>query len=190
MSVTVKWGRERLAFALPQPDTPLAAIRRSLAEYTGLAAFRLIHGGAVLADDAATLRQCRIAEGSVIVLLPTAAAPAAPVVSDRPLQPLGLATEESAVLAAIHTELASVRSSLAPDLNDLLARAQDAPSDKREYLRLGELLLQSLLRLDGIAPERDWHTARKARKDAVKEVQALLDCLDDTIAARKAAGLH
>ncbi|KAJ3503380.1 hypothetical protein NMY22_g18268 [Coprinellus aureogranulatus] len=53
-----------------------------------------------------------------------------------------------------------------------------------------KLLLQSLLRLDGIAPERDWHTARKARKEAVKEVQALLDCLDDTIAARKAAGLH
>ena len=196
MAVTVKWGRERLSFALPAPDTPLSTIRASLSDYTGIAAFKLIHKGAVLADDTATLRQYHIASGSVIILLPTPDAPDAPVVSDRPPehhQPLGLTTEESAVLATIHTELATVRSSLAPDLNDLLARGQNAdsaPSDKKEYLRLGELLLQSLLRLDGMAPERDWQIARKARKDAVKEVQALLDCLDDTIAARKAAGLH
>lgn len=189
MSVTVKWGRERLSFALPSRDTPLSSLRKSLREYTGLESFKLIHKGAVLNDDNATLHQYHIGPGSVIILLPTPNAPDAPVVSDREPNNLSISSEESAVLTNIHTELATVRSSLAPELNDLLAHSNQ-PSDRKDYLRLGELLLQSLLRLDGIAPERDWHTARKARKDAVKEVQALLDCLDDTIAARKAAGIH
>ena len=45
----------RIAFDLPPPDTPLAAIRSSLAEYTHLApdAFKLIHAGAVMKDDSA-----------------------------------------------------------------------------------------------------------------------------------------
>lgn len=191
MSVIVKWGRERLSFALPSKDTPLSSLRKSLADYTHLGAFKLIHKGAILNDDNATLAAYHIVPGSVIALIPTALAAEAPVVSDRPPESapaVGLTTEESALLTTIHTELATVRSSLAPDLNNLLAN-QDT-SDKREYLRIGELLLQSLLRLDALSPEREWEHARKARKEAVKEVQALLDALDDTIAARKAAGVH
>lgn len=184
MSVTVKWGRERLSFAVPATDTPLRDIRRSLSEYTGLQAFKLIHKGAVLNDDTATLAQYHIRPGSVLLLLPTSDAP-----SHHP-PPLGISNEENALLTTISSELATVRATLAPELNDLLAHSADTTHQKKDYLRLGELLLQSLLRLDGIAPERDWHTARHARKDAVKEVQALLDCLDDTVAARKAAGLH
>ena len=47
-----------------------------------------------------------------------------------------------------------------------------------EHARLGELLLQSLLRLDAINAEGEWEDARKERKGAVREVQALLDKLD------------
>ena len=41
-----------------------------------------------------------------------------------------------------------------------------------------ELLLQALLRVDGIVPERDWNTARADRRAAVKHIQGLLDQLD------------
>ena len=60
-----------------------------------------------------------------------------------------------------------------------------APVDiEREHVRLGELLLQSLLRLDAITAEGEWETARRERKGAVKEVQALLDRLDGGWRAR------
>jgi hypothetical protein len=45
-------------------------------------------------------------------------------------------------------------------------------------VRLGEMLLQSLLRLDAINAEGEWEQARLERKKAVKEVQGLLDRLD------------
>lgn len=51
-------------------------------------------------------------------------------------------------------------------------------SQKKEHIRLGELLLQSLLRLDGVTPDTQWEDARRERKDAVREVQTLLDQLD------------
>ena len=53
-----------------------------------------------------------------------------------------------------------------------------------EHRRLGELLLQSLLRLDAISAEGEWEEARKERKGAVKEVQSLLDRLDGGWRAR------
>lgn len=48
-----------------------------------------------------------------------------------------------------------------------------------EHTRLGELLLQSLLRLDAIVAEGEWEEARRQRKGAVKQVQGLLDRLDN-----------
>ncbi len=53
-----------------------------------------------------------------------------------------------------------------------------------EHVRLGELLLQSLLRLDAITAEGEWEEARRERKGAVKEVQGLLDTLDGAWRAR------
>ncbi|KAJ2917768.1 hypothetical protein MD484_g2672, partial [Candolleomyces efflorescens] len=182
MSVTVKWGRDRLAFALPPKDTPLSAIRQSLREYTQLHAFKLVHKGAVLTDDQATIAQYHITAGSVLMLIPTA--------DDALHQPQAPSSQESALLATVSTELATLRSTLLPELNQLLAAGLSSQFPAKDYLRLGELLLQSLLRLDALAPERDWEQARKHRKDAVKEVQGLLDALDETIAARKAAGLQ
>lgn len=53
-----------------------------------------------------------------------------------------------------------------------------------EHRRLGELLLQSLLRLDVINMDGTWTDARKERKVAVKTVQGLLDKLDGGWRAR------
>ncbi|KAF8635209.1 hypothetical protein AX17_003985 [Amanita inopinata Kibby_2008] len=51
-------------------------------------------------------------------------------------------------------------------------------AQEKEHIRLGELLLQSLIRLDGITTDGDWEHARRERKAAVREVQTLLDRLD------------
>ncbi|KAJ3480106.1 hypothetical protein NLI96_g8589 [Meripilus lineatus] len=57
----------------------------------------------------------------------------------------------------------------------------------QEHIRLGELLLQSLLRLDAIHAEGEWEEARKERKGAVREVQGILDEVDGAWRARPKA---
>ncbi|KAI6000675.1 hypothetical protein EDD15DRAFT_1781177 [Pisolithus albus] len=53
------------------------------------------------------------------------------------------------------------------------------------HSRLSELLLQSLLRLDALhLPGADWPEARQQRKAAVREVQGVLDRLDNAWASR------
>lgn len=116
-------------------------------------------------------------------------------------------TQESTI-SEIRSELEKVRKTLQPDFGDFLKTIADAPmttssssvphpaakptssgtgkhSDlKLEHARLGELLLQSLLRLDAINAEGEWEEARKERKNAVREVQSLLDELDAAWRAR------
>ena len=111
-------------------------------------------------------------------------------------------TEETTI-KQIQTELDKVRKTLQPDVDTFLStlqgtatsdavppqpapkpsKSKPAASEKQpdlaqEHVRLGEMLLQSLLRLDAINAEGEWEQARKERKLAVKEVQGLLDRLD------------
>ncbi|KAF9010559.1 hypothetical protein BDQ17DRAFT_1299070 [Cyathus striatus] len=183
MSVTVKWGRERISFALPPPDTPLAALRDYLAQCTHLPRddFKLIHAGAVMKDDLAPISAYRIHSNSTIAL----------IAHDRPLPPTPqhphvppLQDSEHVVIARIQSELTRVRAELSPGVETFLSNLPSLPNQDKEHLRLGELLLQSLLRLDGITTNHDWEDARRQRKDAVREVQALLDRLDGGWAAR------
>lgn len=181
----------RITFELPPPDTPLSAIRKSLAEYTHLPehAFKLIHAGAVMKDDAAPslspppsparpadhppVSAYHLHPSSTIALIGAADIPnPATAPPQRAEQP---------VLDTIQAELAQVRAALAPALAAFLAD----PTHRKEHLRLGELLLQALIRLDGIAPEPSWEHARKERKEAVREVQDMLDRLDGAWSARQ-----
>ena len=57
------------------------------------------------------------------------------------------------------------------------------------HSRLAELLLQSLLRLDALTPPTEWEETRRARKAAVKHVQASLDSLDMAWKSAVAAGI-
>lgn len=91
---------------------------------------------------------------------------------------------EPELVRKIQDELDKVHKSLVPPLNAFLAALPLSPQPpskdlEREHLRLGELLLQSLLRLDALSPEGTWEDARGHRKVAVREVQGLLDLLDD-----------
>ena len=97
-------------------------------------------------------------------------------------------TEQSTV-AQIRSELEKVRTTLLPGVDgflhsllSLLHEDRVEPATKTletEHARLSELLLQALLRLDAISADGAWDDARAERKGAVKEVQALLDRLDD-----------
>jgi len=91
---------------------------------------------------------------------------------------------ESSLIATIEGELSRVRSTLLQPLDvftNAISAAQIPREDlKQEHTRIGEMLLQSLLKLDAIVPESEWEQARLQRKAAVKEVQALLDRLDNS----------
>jgi hypothetical protein len=98
---------------------------------------------------------------------------------------------EASTINQIQSELDNVRTTLWPSVDTLLFHispppqhlmAQQKPSAyslDQEHKRLSELLLQSLLRLDAITADGGWEEARRERKGAVKEVQGLLDRLDE-----------
>lgn len=116
---------------------------------------------------------------------------------------------EASTVAQIRSELDAVRATLQPSVDVFLSAldpaapvpaptptvAASAPAPQaagtaaatpleQEHVRLGELLLQALLRLDAITAEGEWEEARRERKGAVREVQALLDRLDGGWRAR------
>src|SRR6266702_2864555 len=82
---------------------------------------------------------------------------------------------EVSTIEIIGVELAAVRSTLDPGVDAFLR----APTVDTEHTRLGELLLQALLRLDAITIDSTWIEARRERKGAVRAVQGVLDRLDN-----------
>lgn len=93
-------------------------------------------------------------------------------------------SSESDFIQKIQEELHKIRESLVPPLNQFLTSAASSPIPvpelEKEHMRLGELLLQGLLRLDALVPEGTWQDARSQRKGAVREVQNMLEKLDNS----------
>jgi hypothetical protein len=86
---------------------------------------------------------------------------------------------ERACIITINNEIAAVNQKLRPSLDAFLEKRPRVQAEfDFEHRRLGELLLQSLLRLDALAPESHWSEARNQRKQAVKEIQTMLTKLD------------
>ncbi|KIY49095.1 hypothetical protein FISHEDRAFT_58509 [Fistulina hepatica ATCC 64428] len=181
--VVVKWGKEKYYFPLPPTDTKLGIIRGNLAETTHLdpSSFKLVHGGAIMKDDNAPISAYHITDNSVIALIGTAD-PLPPLPSVAQQQSAAAQRSEQSTISQITSELEKVRAELAPGVDMFLASLSghvDATAHlDKERSRLGELLLQALLRLDAITFDRDWEQAREHRRGAVKEVQSLLDRLD------------
>lgn len=112
-----------------------------------------------------------VRSGGTLLLLdstPAASPPAATAASKPP-------KTEASTVETIRAELAAVRSTLEPGVDAFLR----TPTNDTEHTRLGELLLQALLRLDAITIESTWVEARRERKGAVRVVQGVLDRLDD-----------
>jgi len=214
MTFLVKWGRERLHLPLPSPETKLGTIRRSLAEYTHLPehSFKLIHAGAVMKDDNAPISAYSIRENSTLALVgsgpppPTSHNPA-PIPTPNHRQQNQEPKTEQSTITQIRSEVDKVRETLVPGVDTFLralgVRAPTTPEEEptstpsqlqnqnqeQEHTRLSELLLQSLLRLDAIATDGSWALARAERKDAVREVQGLLDRLDGGWVAGRERGV-
>ncbi|KAJ7446218.1 hypothetical protein B0H11DRAFT_2085611 [Mycena galericulata] len=184
--VNLKWNADRFSFDLPPPTTPLGQIRSSIAEYTHLPpdGFKLIHKGAVMKDDNAPISAYHLRQSSTIAVVEIGPPPSQPQQPLPPKQPPkqkynAPVRTEQATISTIQSELANVRAELSPAVDNLLASAAGQQNLKpKEHTRLSELLLQALLRLDAITTDGEWEAARKERKAAVKEVQALLDRLD------------
>ncbi|KDQ27689.1 hypothetical protein PLEOSDRAFT_1071242 [Pleurotus ostreatus PC15] len=161
LAPTVYWegGREKLAVELSTATQSLADLRKAIAEKTHLPpnSFKLIHAGAVMKDDGASLSTYKLHDKSTIVLIP----------SSPPPQP---------TTTAINAELSRVRTKLKPDVTSFVQGS--AENAAKEHARLSELLLQSLLALDGLDTAKMTDDARLERKAAVNEVQDLLDQLD------------
>ncbi|KAI9511185.1 hypothetical protein F5148DRAFT_975639 [Russula earlei] len=173
MSLTVKWGRERLQVTLPPLDTKLSALRQTLSELTHLPpnGFKLIYAGAIMKDDDAALSAYKIRPGGTLLLLDsTPAASPSPVEAATPKAP----KTETSTINLIQAELAAVRGTIEPSVDAFLR----TPTVDAEHTRLGELLLQALLRLDAINIDSTWTEARRERKGAVRAVQGVLDRLD------------
>ncbi|KAI0001334.1 hypothetical protein BJV74DRAFT_876835 [Russula compacta] len=172
MSLTVKWGRERLQIPLPLPDTKLSALRQTLSDHTHLPpnAFKLIYAGAIMKDDDAPLSAYKIRSGGTLLLLDST-----PAASPTPVAAAAAVPKtEASTIEVIQVELATVRGTLEPSVDAFLR----TPTVDAEHTRLGELLLQALLRLDAISIDSSWTEARRERKGAVRAVQGVLDRLD------------
>ncbi|KAJ6587072.1 hypothetical protein DFH09DRAFT_244939 [Mycena vulgaris] len=81
---------------------------------------------------------------------------------------------EQIAMTAVAAEMSNVQNELAPLISDYLQREPD----EKERSRLIELLVQCLVRLDGIVVESGWEAGRSNRKRAVDEVLRLLNTLD------------
>ncbi|KAL0579152.1 hypothetical protein V5O48_002833 [Marasmius crinis-equi] len=168
MPLTLTCGNDRRVLTNPpREDEKLAELRQIVKDWTGYDEFRMIHKGAIMKDDNAPLSAYHIKPNSTIAIIPKVPVAAPPPSSQ-------ISKSEQDTVTRIHDEVNSVRSTLVPDLQSFAVR----PTEK-EHLRLAELLLQSLLRLDAIAPDSSWEAARRDRKNAVKEVQGYIDQLDD-----------
>ncbi|KAJ7703040.1 BAG domain-containing protein [Mycena rosella] len=184
--VNLRWNADRFQFDLPALTTPLGVIRKSVADYTHLPldGFKLIHKGAVMKDDQAPISAYQLRPSSTIAVVEIGPPPSQPQQTPPPKPPPkhksgAPVRTEHAVISTIQAELANVRAELSPAVDHLLASVADQQTPKaKEHIRVSELLLQSLLRLDAITTDGEWEAARKERKAAVKEVQALLDSLD------------
>ncbi|KAG9018627.1 hypothetical protein FRB90_011113 [Tulasnella sp. 427] len=193
MSIRVKWGAERLHLPLPPPETTLGDFRKSISEHIHLpiSTFKLIHSGAVMKGDTFPLGAYSIKNGSTIQVvgnaspIPGRKSSGNQSSSSKAASSAVARPSEQGLIDVITNELTQVRQNLLPGVQSFQTNvattkvpAVQVPTLKQEHTRLGELLLQSLLRLDALMPQSEWTEARSARKTAVKEVQSLLSQLD------------
>lgn len=87
--------------------------------------------------------------------------------------------DEARIVAQIDSLVSSTLSRLKPDLDQLFSLPlEEATLLKRKQVYLSEMLLQTLLKLDGFEIDSRWTDARKARKEGIRSIQGMLDRVD------------
>ncbi|KNC95930.1 hypothetical protein, variant [Spizellomyces punctatus DAOM BR117] len=164
---------------------------------------KLLHSGAIMKDPAASLSDYGIRQGSKIMMIGDKTLPPEPSHPSRtrnqqPRQqptrdtsaPVDTkASEEASLIDRLESHLADTRNTVLPIVEDYTDKASryideaippsDPPKSLRDlYAKASELLLQSLLKLDGVTCPPDFENARAKRKEAVRFVQSHLDRID------------
>lgn len=88
--------------------------------------------------------------------------------------------DEPRVIAQIDAIVTNTLDKLKGDIENQL-QEQPSGTDRelhKQYLMVSEVLLQALMKLDGFEIDSSWTEARKARKEAIRKVQSLLDQID------------
>lgn len=88
--------------------------------------------------------------------------------------------DEPRVIAQIDAIVTNALDKLKADTDNLLqGKPAGTPKDiNKQYLMVSEVLLQTLMKLDGFEIDSSWTEARKARKEGIRTVQKLLDQVD------------
>ncbi|TDL19897.1 hypothetical protein BD410DRAFT_392851 [Rickenella mellea] len=112
----------------------------------------------------------------------------------------GISTEEKKLISLIEAELSRVQTTLIPSIEAHLTSLRSPspfPSpgratsgttsspQRRTHMHLDDQLQRSIIYFDGILPEQGWMYARRRRKEAIKEVQAWVEVLEEGWAARR-----
>lgn len=89
------------------------------------------------------------------------------------------ALDEPRVIAQIDSLVQNTLTKLRPELQGLFSLPiEQARQEKQKHLYLSEMLLQTLLKLDGFEVDSRWTEARRVRKEGIKKVQGILDRVD------------
>lgn len=187
----------------PQSLTPLSQIQ-TLSNQIGIppTQLKLISNGAVLKSSGASISSCGIKDGSTLVVVAAnsvpssgtgeGAAQAAPVQHKKKKEVVpttddglvGYIDEKAGVVDELKDQVAQFQR----DVDAYLA-SKSNPADAspdvptltaihQAHMRLSELLLQGLLRLDSIDIPSPFTKSRAARKEAVRKVQNALNIVD------------
>ncbi|KAJ3298162.1 hypothetical protein HK104_011083 [Borealophlyctis nickersoniae] len=165
---------------------------------------RLIYGGATMKDPSLPLSKYGIKNGAKILMVGDNSGvpshPPPPHAADRrnnqqqtPNVETRSGPDESDMIKKVESHVENARRTLVPMIEDYSKQAVEflgagndqatsalptAKQLKDSHAKISELLLQSLLKLDGVTCPPDFEAARASRKEAVRFVQSLLDRVD------------
>jgi hypothetical protein len=98
--------------------------------------------------------------------------------------------DEPRIVEKIESLVKNTFDKLQPSIDTVLQpkAGETAKEVHKTYLMVSEILLQTLMKLDGFEIESQWTEARKARKEGIRKVQELLDKVDAAKESRQSNG--
>jgi hypothetical protein len=198
--INIKYGPNEYQFKYP-PNTiathalTVGHVRDKCAEILGVDVSKLVLtcAGVQLKDDNSTLQTLRIEHGAKILAMGSNVPPSQPVhhqdsetFTQQHNSQATLPTPPKSLPACPADRIEAVRehvvSNLLPLVNDFIydSRPEIGQSERDDaHRRLGETIMAELLKLDGVETEDPAIRAR--RKQVVKEIQSMLDGLDQAL---------
>ncbi|KAI8384976.1 uncharacterized protein BYT42DRAFT_281703 [Radiomyces spectabilis] len=143
-----------------------------------IATMKLSVSGAKIKDDTATLASCGIHPGCEVIL-------EGDTVNEADLQQVASGSDEEIALLSRVNDISDQLNGLVKDIEEFEAAVAQpkVPVDKKYLedtgIRLSELLMQALMKLDAVECPPEFTTARARRRENVKLSQSLMQRVDD-----------